>query len=122
MAPRFAFDENLRGALWNLVARHNRKGELTVDVVRVGDVGVVPLGTKDPELLRWAELEGRILVSEDRRTMSKHLADHLAAGHHSPGVMTLKVQVPLRSVLDFLVVAAHATEPDEWADANWFVP
>jgi Domain of unknown function (DUF5615) len=123
MVPlRFVFDEHLRGPLWNLLARNNRNGDLAVDVVRVGDAGTVPLGTKDPELLRWAEKEGRILVSEDRRTMSTHLADHLRAGHHSPGVMTLKEHVRLRVVVEFLVLAAYATDPEEWADANHFIP
>jgi hypothetical protein len=108
--------------LWNLVVRHNRKQDLAIDAVRVGDAGVAPLGIKDPELLQWAELAGRVLVSEDRRTMSKHLAEHLKAGHHSPVVMTLRPEVPLRIVLEFLILAAYATDPEEWADTNRFVP
>ncbi len=122
MALRFVFDENLRGALWNLAARHNQKNELMIDVVRVGDAGVVPLGTKDPELLSWAERAGRVLVSSDRRTMARHLKDHLEAGHHSPGVMTLRPGAPLRVVLEFLVLASYATDPHDWADLNHFVP
>lgn len=122
MALRYVFDEHLRGPLWNLVTRHNRNGVDPIDVVRVGDADAVPLGTNDPELLHWAEQEGRILVSEDRRTMSGHLTEHLASGRHSPGVMTLKAAVPLRDVLEFLVLAAYASEPAEWASANRFVP
>src|SRR2546429_4475372 len=45
-----------------------------------------PLGTPDPDNLLWAEQHGRIIVTEDRRTMPVHLADHLQAGRHSPGV------------------------------------
>ena len=122
MPLKYVLDENLRGPLWSLFTRHNRKGEHPVEAVRVGDQDSVPLGIKDPELLRWAEDEGRILVSKDVRTMPSHLAAHLAAGRHSPGVMTIKPGVPLREILEFLVLAAYATDPAEWADANRYVP
>ena len=122
MPLRYVLDENLRGPLWSLFTRHNRKGDYPVDVVRVGDQESVPLGTKDPELLRWAEDENRILISKDVRTIPAHLAIHLAAGRHSPGVMTLKTEVPLREILEFLVLAAYATDPPEWADASRYVP
>jgi hypothetical protein len=118
----YVLDENLRGPLWNLITRQNRTSDWPIDVVRVGDANVVPLGTKDPPLLIWAEAAGRILVSEDRRSMSRHLADHLASGRHSPGVMTVKPGVSLREIAEFLALAAYATEPAEWADQNRFVP
>jgi hypothetical protein len=35
--------------------------------------------------LLWAEREGRVLVTLDRHTMPGHLANHLRAGHNSPG-------------------------------------
>ena len=57
MLLRYVLDENLRGPLWNLMIRHNSKGVDPIDVVRVGDSDAVPLGTKDPELLRWADVE-----------------------------------------------------------------
>ena len=66
MALRYVLDENLRGPLWGLISRHNQKGNNPIDVVRVGDSNAMPLGTKDPELLRWAEEEGRILISHDK--------------------------------------------------------
>lgn len=122
MALAYVLDENLRGPLWTLVIHHNQRGADRIDVVRLGDLGAPPLGTKDPELLRWSEDAGRILVSSDKRTMPGHLAAHLAAGRRSPGVMMLRPGASLRAVLEFLVLAAHATEPSEWADAVWYVP
>jgi hypothetical protein len=55
MPPRFVLDEHLRGDLWNAIERHNRNGVNTVDVVRVGDMADLPLGSKDPSTLIWAE-------------------------------------------------------------------
>ena len=122
MAIKYALDENLRGPLWRLIARHNQTGDDAIDIVRVGDLDAVPLGTLDPELLCWTEDEARILVSHDKRTMPMHLASHLAAGRHSPGVMILKPAASLREIGEFLVLAAYATDPEEWADAIRYVP
>jgi hypothetical protein len=122
MPLRYVLDEHLRGPLWDLVLRHNRLGANPIDVARVGDPPDLPLGTSDPDLLMWAEREGRILVSEDKSTMATHLASHLAGGRHSPGVMTPRPQTAFRLILEFLVVAAHASDDEEWADRISFIP
>ena len=83
---RFLLDEHLRGPLWLAILRHNARGGLPIDVVRVGDAPDLPLGSTDLDILLWAERESRILLSEDLHTMPGHLAQHLHAGHRSPGV------------------------------------
>ena len=85
MELRYLLDEHLRGPLWRAVQWHNRRGLWPIDVARVGDPADLPLGSLDPEILLWAEREGRIVVSHDRETLPTHLADHLNAGHRSPG-------------------------------------
>ena len=122
MPLRFALDEHLRGPLWDLIQRHNLNATDPLDAVRVGDPPDLPLGTSDPVLLGWCEREGRVLVSADKATMPGHLADHLAAGRHSPGVMTPRRHTPMREVLVFLVLAAHASSPEEWEDQITFIP
>lgn len=67
-------------------------------------------------LLRWAEREQRILVTFDKSTMSQHLADHLAAGNHCPGIFMVSRESKPVEVLEFLVLAAHASEAAEWQD------
>ena len=47
---------------------------------------------------------GRILVSDDRRTMPAHLVAHLHAGHHSPGVFILHRHRTIPGVIDALVL------------------
>lgn len=122
MPLKFVLDEHHRGVLWDTICRHNLRGIDPVDVVRVGDQTDLPLGIKDPPILLWAEREARILVSSDKSTMATHLADHLAAGHHCPGVMTIRPGVSLREVLNFVVLAAYASDPSEWQDLIAFVP
>jgi hypothetical protein len=122
MPLKFVLDEHHRGVLWDAIIRHNVRGIDSIDTVRVGDLPDLALGIKDPPILLWAEREGRILVSSDKSTMATHLADHLAAGHHSPGVMTIRAGVSLKDVLGFLVLAAYASDPTEWQDRIAFVP
>ena len=121
MPLAYLFDENLRGLLWQHVRRHNVRSTNLLDVVRVGDVDDLPLGSEDPFILRWAERENRILLSRDEQTLPKHLADHLAAGFRSPGVFLVRA-APLADVVEFLACAAYASDPDEWENCVTFIP
>jgi predicted nuclease of predicted toxin-antitoxin system len=121
MAIRFLFDENLRDRLWSAVAQHNAQGP-PINAVQVGDPPDLPLGSQDPDILIWAEREDRILVSQDLSTLPNFLSDHLQAGHHSPGIFLIRRGTTLREVVEFLVLAAHASEPWEWSDRCQFIP
>jgi len=59
---RFLLDENLSPRLKVAVFRLNP----ALDVLRVGDSDTLPLGTLDPELLRYLELSQRLLVTNNR--------------------------------------------------------
>src|SRR4051794_11582418 len=122
MPLRYVLDEHLRGPLWGIILRHNGRGVDPIDVTRVGDEPELPIGVSDPDILLWAEREQRILVSEDKSTMPGHLADHLAAGRHSPGVFTVRPGFSLPQVLTFLVLAAYASDPGEWQDQIIYIP
>ncbi len=80
MEISFLVDEQLRGQLWQAISSHNQHGAYPLDVVRVGDPADLPQGTPDSDVLVWAEREGRILVSGDRRTLLRHFAKHLSTG------------------------------------------
>jgi hypothetical protein len=90
MPIRFLLDENLPVRLWSAIVRQNPPGLAPIDVIRVGDPPDLPLGTQDPDILIWAEGEGRILVSEDLNTLPLFLDDHLRAGRHSPGIFLIR--------------------------------
>ena len=122
MPLRYVLDEHLRGPLWDGIQRHNLSGADPIDATRVGDPHDLPTGIPDPDILLWTEREGRILVSLDKSTMATHLAEHLARGHHTPGVMTLRAGVTIPAVLTFLVIAAYASGAEEWEDLIVFIP
>jgi hypothetical protein len=123
MPLRFLLDESVRGGgLWQAIADHNRSGIDLLDAVRVGDPSDLPLGAPDPEILLWAEREGRILLTGDRRTMPGHLADHLQAGHTSPGVFVIRPASTLPAIVAFLVLAAHTSTASSWENRIEFIP
>jgi len=122
MPLRYLLDEHLRGALWDLVKRHNRLGMYPLDCQRVGDIPQLPIGTSDPVILRWTEAENRVLVSQDKSTLPNHLAEHLGAGRSSPGVMVVRPRVRLLAIFDYLVIAAYASQSEEWANGITYIP
>ena len=122
MPLTFLLDEHLRGDLWDMIQTHNQGGGSPIDAGRVGDPPDRPLGSKDPEVLIWAEANGRIILSRDFRTMPGHFNDHMAAGRHSPGVALLKPSASLGETLSYLELAAHVAEAYEFADAVRVIP
>ena len=116
MPLRYLLDENQRGVLWHVILRHNARGIDPIDALRVGDVADLPLGSDDPTILLWAEREQRILVTFDRSSMRQHLTEHLAVGNHSPGIFMVLPDSKVVRIVEFLVIAAYASEPAEWLD------
>ena len=88
----------------------------------MGDPADLPLSTLDPQVLAWAEEHDSILVTLDKSTMPGHLADHLTAGRHSPGVFIVRDGTPFAVVVEYLILATHVADPDEFRDAWRFIP
>ena len=118
----FLLDENTHGAIPNAIRQFNRGRTTQVDVLRVGEPGAPPLGALDDRLLIWAGSYGRILVTEDVMTMPGHLAAHLAAGRHSPGILFVQPGTSIRQLDDELVLISVIGKPDDFADQCQFIP
>lgn len=122
MSLAFLLDEHLRGPLWWAIIRHNERRPNEIDAVRVGDSDAPPYGAGDPEILAWAEQADRILITLDGHTMPVHLADHLRAGRHSPGVFMIRTSTHLPDIVEFLALASTVSEPSEWRDQIVYIP
>jgi hypothetical protein len=122
MPLTYVLDEHLRGDLWLAIQRHNASSPDVIDVVQVGDLVDLPLGSADPEILLWAEKVNRVVVSRDYNTMISHLAAHLQAGHHCTGLFVVRPHATIRQVVDYLVIAAYTTDPALLRDHYEFIP
>lgn len=123
MALRFVLDEHLRGGgLWQAIQQHNALGSHPIDVVRVGDLADLPLGTPDPELLLWAEREQRILLSFDHQTMPGHFSDHLRSGRTSPGLVLILPHRSIPELLASLFISAYCGYAIDFQDRINYIP
>src|SRR5690348_3612500 len=108
MALRYLLDENARGGLWTAIIRHNGLSSEPIDVERVGDPVDLPLGSQDPDILRWVEREGRVLVTFDHKSMPPFLWDHLHAGGHCPGMFLIRPRSRIPELVAWLAMAAQS--------------
>ena len=65
--------------------------------------------------------DGRVLVTHDQATMPRHFADFVRS-QHSPGVIIVPQDLPLREAADDLILIWTATDADEWIDRIAFLP
>jgi len=122
MPLRFVLDEHLRGPLWKAIRQHNASGAYPIDAMRVGDPPDLPSGTQDPDLLVWAEREGRLIVTNDRKTMRPFLSQHLLAGRHSPGVLLIPTGYSFAQIVFALALVAYLGNPLTYQDDIRFMP
>lgn len=93
-----------------------------MEVLCVGDEMAPAFGTPDGELLRWIERAGYILVSRNRRTLPRHLQEHLQAGGHVSGIFLLRRRYSLGQVLEDLMLIWEAGRPEEYQDRVEYLP
>jgi hypothetical protein len=124
MTIALVLDENLRFAsVWNAIAKHNQRGTNVLDVVRVGDEGCPPLGSRDALILEWASIQNRVLVSQDAKSLPGALADLIQRGTVSPGIVLLRKGLNIAQILECLIRVAHVSQPHEWTNAvHWLPP
>jgi hypothetical protein len=118
MAIQYLIDENMPSLYREQLLRHLPN----LIIHTVGDLGVPPRGTLDPEIIVWCEKNGFLLITKNRRSMPFHLADHLSTGHHLPGILVLRRQADVGQVIADLVLIAEAADDDEYLDRISYVP
>jgi predicted nuclease of predicted toxin-antitoxin system len=75
----------------------------------------------DIEVLRFAAAEGRVLVSQDRRTMPGHFRKFLEKAN-SPGVILLREGITISSAIDELTLIWSASDSVEWTNRLVWIP
>ena len=115
---RFLLDENVNPLLRAELLR--REPDLVV--WRVGDPGTPSSGTPDPAIMQWCEDNRFILVTNNRRSMPRHLRDHLEQGHHIPGILQLNPNQAIGETIEELILMWHASSVDEYQDLLVYLP
>src|SRR6266581_1363376 len=106
MRVRFQADADLDGR----ILRGLRRVAPEIDIRTATDAGLA--GLKDPDVLRISAHSGRVLVSQDRRTMPAHFVRYVT-GTQSSGVVVLREAIPIATAIEELVLIWSASEADE---------
>lgn len=116
MIVRFLADEDLDSdIITTLLTR-----EPSIDVLDVKKEGL--RGRKDPVLLDLADQQGRIVISHDRRTMTRHFLERIAEGKSNPGLFIVPQQQAVAGVVESLLLIWTASNAEDWRDFIVYLP
>ena len=80
------------------------------------DADAPPWGTEDAEILIWCEINGTSPVTNNRRSMPRHLRDHLLAGGHVPAIFLLTRGLTIGDVAERLALVSGASDGAKYLD------
>ncbi len=115
---RYLLDEHIPHAVRDQLLLR----EPDIQALAIGDEFAPARGTLDLAILEWIEQNGYILVSRNRRTIPRHLQDHLAMERHVPGIFLLRRQCSLGRLIEDLLFIWRASEPGEYRDRIEYLP
>ena len=113
---RLLSDENFNGD----IGRGLFLRQPSLDLLRVQDVGLQEVD--DPAILDWAASNGRILLTHDRATMPNFAYERLSQGQPMPGLFVINDRMPVRQIIDELLLLIDASRQDEWNGFVLYLP
>jgi Domain of unknown function (DUF5615) len=82
---------------------------------------MIPERMKDPDVLDFAYLSGRVVVSRDVTTMP-HWYSQCVEGRRCAGLILVPGTVPIRDAIEDLLMIRHVTEAEEWTNRIEWLP
>lgn len=113
---KFFADENFHGGVLDALLAIFPD----LDVIRIQDTEFS--GAKDEMLLEVAAQQGRIMLTHDVSTLTKHAYDRVRDGLPMPGVIEVREGMPIGQALDDLQVLIGAGTPDDFENQVRYVP
>jgi hypothetical protein len=115
----FLLDEHMPTSLINAVVRM----EPSVTIMRIGQPGMPPKRTPDPEVVEFAEANQMAVFTFDKSTMGVHADARVASGSHTYGVFIwTKKLLGVNDAAWELVMIWSASEAEEWMDRVEYLP
>ena len=97
-----------------------RSAEPVIDILDVKTAGL--RGMEDPALLERAAQQNRIVISHDRRTMTRFFLERLAAGKSNPGLFIAPQRHAIGEIVESLLLVWTASQAEEWRDRIVYLP
>lgn len=115
MKPKFQADADLNEEIVSGVIRKVPE----IDFQTAEDAGLQ--GVPDDLVLKQAAVDGRILISHDRRTMPYHFAEFLQ-NNNTPGLFILSKKVSVANAIDEIVLIWAASSAEEYENLIKRIP
>ncbi len=109
-------DENFNGD----IVRGLFLRQPNLDLLRVQDVGLREVD--DPAILDWAAINDRIVLTHDRATMPDFACKRLLRGEEMSGLFIVNDRMPIRQVIDELLILIDCSEQSEWRGIVLYLP
>ncbi len=113
---RFIADENFDNDVIHGLMR--RKPD--IDIIRVQDVGL--LTADDPTILAFAAQEGRLLLTQDIKTVPSYAYTRVRNGQAMPGVVAVGHDIPIGEAIDDILLLAEGSREGEWEGQVVYLP
>jgi hypothetical protein len=105
---KLAADENFNNDI--VAAVRQRRPDL--DLVTVQEAGL--RAAPDEDVLEWAASEGRVLLTHDVTTMTRHTYDRIRAGQKMPGVLEVSTSAPYSVLIEDILILVDCSIEGEW--------
>ena len=76
----------------------------------------------DPELLSWAAVENRIILSHDLQTMPVYAITRVRGGQPMPGLILVPQELRIGKAVEELTMIALCSDQGEWRNMIVYVP
>jgi predicted nuclease of predicted toxin-antitoxin system len=113
---RLAADEDFNGRIVRGVLRRLPR----LDLLPVHEAGLS--GADDRKVLEFAAREGRILLTHDASTMPRQAYERVTAGLPMPGVVICGQHIPIRQVIEDIVLLAECSDVGQWHGQVIYLP
>ena len=115
MSVRFQADADLNHIIVKATLR--REPGIGFQIAHVANLA----GVGDQEVLALAAQAGRVLITHDRKTMPKNIAEFIVHTSSS-GVVVIPQKLPVRAAVEDLLLIWTASEAEEWINRMQVLP
>ena len=113
---RWLADENFNNHIVTAIRRKKPR----LDLLRAQDAGLS--GVSDAWLLKWAAGENRVVLTHDVTTLTAAAYDRVRKGLIMPGVFAVPRSVPIRAVLEDVLLLSESSLAGEWEGQVRYLP
>jgi len=93
------------------IIRGLRRRDPGIDLMRVQDA--LTVGAADSQVLAWAAVENRVLITNDRNTMVGNAYRRVAAGESVPGLIATTNEQSIGSAINDILLIAECMSEEE---------